>query len=133
MAKKIRTHQDLEVYRSAYAASMKIFWLSKKFPREEIYSLTSQIRWSSRSVSASICEAWRKRRYQGAFVSKLSDAETEAAETQVWVQYAVDCKYLERGEAVELYRAYDKMLATTVGMINHPDTWVIGDSPERAA
>jgi four helix bundle protein len=133
VAKKIRTHTDLDVYNSAYATSMRIFWLTRSFPKEEIYSLTSQIRRSSRSVSSSICEAWRKRRYEGAFASKLSDAETEAAETQVWIQYAVDCQYLKRGEGVELYRAYDRILRTLVGMITHPESWVLGGRPDEAS
>jgi four helix bundle protein len=83
MGSKIRTHRDLEVYRKAFDAAMQIFELSKAFPREEIYSLTDQIRRSSRSLCANLAEAWRKRRYEKAFVSKLSDAESEAAETQV--------------------------------------------------
>jgi four helix bundle protein len=131
VSKKIRTHNDLDVYKTAYGTSMSIFWLSKSFPKEEVYSLTSQIRRSSRSVSSSICEAWRKRRYTGAFISKLSDAETEAAETQVWIQYAVDCKYIDRVKGVELYRTYDKVLATLVGMITHPESWVLGTRSEE--
>jgi four helix bundle protein len=71
-------------------------------------------------------EAWRKRRYGAAFISKLSDAETEAAETQMWLQFAVECKYLNRAVAADLYRSYDRIIATLVGMINHPETWVIG-------
>jgi four helix bundle protein len=105
---------------------MRIFELSKSFPREEIYSLTGQIRCSSRSVCANLAEAWRKRRYQKAFVSKLSDSESEAAETQVWLEFAVKCGYMERDEAADLYQAYDGTIGTIVGMINHPETWVIG-------
>lgn len=103
---------------------MTIFELSKKFPREEVYSLTSQIRRSSRSVTTSITEAWRKRRYEGAFVSKLNDAETEAAETQDWIEYAVRCGYLPRENGAELFRAYDQILKTLVGMINRTDSWL---------
>ena len=80
--KLIKSHEELEVYQTAFDAAMKIFELSKKFPKEETYSLTDQIRRSSRSVCANVAEAWRKRRYQAAFISKLSDSETEAAETQ---------------------------------------------------
>src|SRR6476469_7933628 len=86
MSKKIQSHRELEVYQKGFDAAMQIFALSKKFPKEETYSLTDQIRRSSRSVSANIAEAWRKRRYQAAFVAKLSDAESEAAETQVWLR-----------------------------------------------
>ncbi len=125
MAGKIRTHQDLEVYRAAFAAAMGVFAASKRFPKEETYSLTDQVRRSSRSVCTNLTEAWRKRRYEAAFISKLSDAETEAAETQVWLEFAVKCQYLDRASAAELYRAYDAILRTIVGMINHPETWVL--------
>ncbi len=85
MNKRIITHRDLDVYQKAFATAMRIFEISKFFPKEEIYSLTDQIRRSSRSVNANLAEAWRKRRYEAAFISKLSDAESEAAETQVKV------------------------------------------------
>ena len=104
---------------------MRIFELSKEFPKEERYSLTDQIRRASRSVCGNLAEAWRKRRYQAAFVSKLSDAETEAAETQVWLEFAVKCGYVTRDEGRTLYTTYDEILRTIVGMINHPETWVL--------
>jgi len=126
MGNKIRTHRDLEVYQRAFDAAMKIFDLSKPFPKEETYSLTDPIRRSSRSVCSNLAEAWRKRRYEGAFISKLSDSESEAAETQVWLEFAVKCKYMKRDEAAALYKTYDSILGTLVGMINHPETWVIG-------
>jgi four helix bundle protein len=91
MNTKIVTHRDLEVYCKAFEAVMSIFEASKAFPKEETYSLTDQVRRSSRSVCANLAEGWRKRRYAGAFVSKLSDAEAEAAETQVWLEFAVKC------------------------------------------
>lgn len=125
MGKKIGVHTELEVYQKAFAAAMEIFELSKRFPREETYSLTDQIRRSSRSVCANLAEAWRKRRYERAFISKLSDCEAEAAETQVWLEFAVKCGYLDRDTAAPLYKAYDEMLGTMVGMITHPETWVI--------
>src|SRR5215469_10375217 len=96
---KIQTHRDLEVYRKAFDAAMTIFHLSKSFPKEETYSLTDQIRRSSRSVCANLAEAWRKRRYEAAFTCKLSDAETEAAETQTWLEFAVKCGYMDRDAA----------------------------------
>jgi four helix bundle protein len=108
---------------------MEIFHLSKSFPREETYSLTDQIRRSSRSVSTNITEAWRKRRYPGAFVLKLNDAEGEAAETQDWLHYAVECGYLDRAIGRRLFVEYDRVLGTLVGMITHVDTWVF---PELA-
>jgi four helix bundle protein len=128
MAKKIETHRDLKVYQKALDAAMKIYELSKSFPKEETYSLTDQIRRSSRSVCANLAEAWRKRRYEAAFISKLSDTEAEAAETQVWLEFAVKCKYLGRDEGLALYKTYDEVIRTLVGMINHPETWVIGQS-----
>jgi four helix bundle protein len=84
----------LDVYRKAFDAAMRIFELSKSFPKEEKYSLTDQVRRASRSVCGYLAEAWRKRRYEAAFVSKLSDSEAEAAETQVWLEFAVKCGYL---------------------------------------
>jgi four helix bundle protein len=106
-------------------AAMQVFELSKSFPKEETYSLTDQIRRASRSVCANLAEAWRKRRYEAAFISKLSDSETEAAETQVWLEFAVKCGYLSKSEGRALYRTYDSILATLVGMINHPETWIL--------
>jgi four helix bundle protein len=126
MSKKIQTHNDLEVYQRAFEAAMQIFELTQSFPKEEIYSLTDQIHRSSRSVCANLAEAWRKRRYEGAFISKLSDVESEAAETQVWLQFAVKCKYVKRDQAATLYKIYDGVIKTVVGMIIHPETWVIG-------
>jgi four helix bundle protein len=125
MAKRAVRHTDLEVYQKAMEAAMTIFEVSKRFPKEETYSLTDQIRRCSRSVCANLAEAWRKRRYKAAFVCKLSDAEGEAAETQVWVEFAVRCNYLTRDQAEALYRTYDAILSTLVGMITHPDTWLL--------
>ena len=96
---------------------MELFEASKRFPKEETYSSTDQVRRSSRSVAANLAEAWRKRRYVAAFVSKLSDAEAEAA--------AVKCGYLPPSSGRPLYRAYDRILRTIVGMINHPETWIL--------
>ena len=104
---------------------MRIFELSRRFPKEEIYSLTDQIRRSSRRVCANLAEAWRKRRYEAAFVSKLSDCETEAAETQVWLEFAVKCRYLSRDDGKQLYITYDEIIATIIGMIKHPETSVL--------
>lgn len=125
MGERIKTHRDLQVYGRAFDAAMQIFELSKEFPREETYSLTDQIRRSSRSVCANLAEAWRKRRYEKAFISKLSDAESEAAETQVWLEFAVKCGYMPRAAAKPLYQAYDSILGTLVGMITHSETWII--------
>jgi len=104
---------------------MAIFQESKKFPKEEMYSLTDQIRRSSRSVCANLAEAWRKRRYKAAFISKLSDAESEAAETEVWLEFATKCTYLPRERVASLYRAYHEILRMLVAMINRPQAWII--------
>jgi four helix bundle protein len=125
MEMKIRQHTDLEVYKTGFDAAVLIFELSKKFPKEETYSLTDQICRSSRSVCANLAEAWRKRRYKAAFIAKLSDAESEAAETQVWLEFATKCSYLQRDSARQLYQAYDEILRMVVAMINKPQSWVI--------
>ncbi len=122
---KTENHTDLQVYQKAFEVAMKIFELSKSFSKEETYSLTDQVRRSSRSVCSNLAEAWRKRRYEAAFISKLSDAEGEAAETQVWLEFAVKCRYMKREEATSLYQAYAEIIRTSVGMINHPETWII--------
>ena len=100
--KLIRTHRDLDVYKMAFEAAMQIFEKSRLFPIEERYSLTDQVRRSSRSVCANLSEAWRKRRYEASFLSKLSDAEAEAAETQVWLEFAFKCGYLSENILQEL-------------------------------
>src|SRR5438309_8979546 len=107
---KITRHQELEVYKKAFEAAMLIFELSKSFPKEETYSLTDQVRRSSRSVCANLAEAWRKRRYEAAFVAKLSDSESEAAATQVWIEFSVKGGYLDRDRALGLYQTYDEVL-----------------------
>jgi four helix bundle protein len=122
---KIREHTELDVYKKAFDAAMLIFELTKKFPKDEMYSLTDQIRRSSRSVCANLAEAWRKRRYKAAFIAKLSDAEAEAAETQVWLQFAVSCGYLRADDGNSLHGTYDEILRMLVAMINRPQSWVI--------
>lgn len=119
----IRRHTDLEVYRRAFSAAMQFFELSKRFPAEEKYSLTDQGRRSSRSVCGNIGEAWRKRRYPAAFVSKLTDAEGEAAETQVWIQFAVKCEYMKPDRGRSLYSEYDEVIAMLVAMARYPEDW----------
>jgi four helix bundle protein len=115
MSKKIMNHGDLEVYQRAFDVAMRIFELSNPFPKEETYALTDRIRRSSRSVCANLAEAWRKRRYEKAFVSKLSDSEAEVAETQVWLAFVARCGYMQRDEAKELYQAYNDIVRTLVG------------------
>jgi four helix bundle protein len=123
--KEIQSHRELEVYQLAFEAAMRIFEQSKKFPVEERYSLTDQMRRSSRSVCANLAEAWRKRRYEAAFIAKLSDSEAEAAETQTWIEFAVKCNYLETEAGRELYGTYNYILGKLVTMINKPSSWLI--------
>jgi four helix bundle protein len=126
MGEKILRHQDLLVYQKAIEVAMQIFEISKSFPKEETYSLTDQVRRSSRSVPANIAETWRKRRYAAAFVSKLNDAEGEAAETQTWIEVVgVRCGYLDRDSAKELFREYDEIIAMLVSMEKNPNKWIL--------
>lgn len=120
---KIRTHRELDVYRMAFDASMKIYEVSKGFPKIEQYSLTDKIRRSSRSVSANIAEAFRKRKYPKAFIAKLSDSEGEAAETQVWLEYCLKCEYIDQNFYNSLYQEYDYILGKLINMALHPEKW----------
>ncbi|MFM2141921.1 MAG: hypothetical protein RLZZ476_465 [Verrucomicrobiota bacterium] len=122
---KIVRHTDLEVYQRAFQAAMEVFHLSKNFPSEEKYSLIDQGRRSSRSVAANISEAWRKRRYPASLVSKLNDAEGEAAETQTWIQFAVECGYANAESTRAIYAEYDSIIAMLVNMQNHPEDWAL--------
>lgn len=137
----IKDHKDLGIYKIAFEAAMKIFELSKKFPVEERYSLTDQIRRSdarrlataslSRSVCANMAEAWRKRRYEAAFIAKLNDCvrgacrrQAEAAETQTWIEFAVKCNYMNVELGREIYANYNQVLSGLVNMINNPSPWL---------
>jgi four helix bundle protein len=110
-----KSHRDLIVYQKTRALANEIFILTKSFPREEMYSLTDQIRRSSRSVGAQIAEAWAKRRYEKHFTSKLTDADGEQHETQHWLETALDCKYVSEAEAqalVEKCREVGRLLGS---------------------
>ena len=119
----IKTHKDLEVFQLSFSSGMDVFNMTKSFPKEETYSLTDQIRRSSRSVSGNLAEAFRKRRYPKAFISKLSDSEGEAAETQVWLDYALACGYIKEDLYHDLTDQYDHIIAMLVKMISNPDKW----------
>lgn len=121
--KLIKTHKDLDVYNLSFESAMEIFEISKSFPKEETYSMTDQVRRSSRSVSANLAESFRKRRYSKHFVSKLSDCEAEAAETQVWLDFALACEYIQEPVHAKLYQKYDWVIGKLVNMINNPDKW----------
>lgn len=117
--------RDLRVYQEAFGAAMRIFELTKHFPPEERFSMVDQMRRASRSVCANIAEAWRKRRYKAHFVSKLSDAEGEAEETRVWLEFALRCQYLEKNDFDQLDDTYDKILGQLVRMLSEPAKWSI--------
>lgn len=123
--KILRSHKELEVYQLAFKTSMEIFHISQSFPKDELFSLTSQIRRSSRSVSANIAEAFRKRRYEKAFIAKLSDSEGEAAETQVWLDYALECGYMSKEIYTKLFNDYENVIGKLVIMMNHPEKWSV--------
>lgn len=109
----LRGYRDLKIYHEAFRLAMEVFNESKKFPPDERYSLTSQVRRSSRSVVANLAEGYRKRQYPNMFLNKLSDCDAEATETQVWLDFAMNCGYLsaeKHGELMVGYETVDKML-----------------------
>lgn len=125
MGDRIKSYRDLRVYQKAMEAAMEIFELTRGFPPEEKYSMVDQMRRSSRSVCTNIAEAWRKRRYRAAFIAKLSDAESEACETEVWIEFAVRCKYLDAIRAEKLTDTYEQIMGQLVKMIEEPEKWLI--------
>lgn len=124
-SQKIVSHHDLQVYKRSFEAALRVHEMSKAFPKEELYSLTDQLRRSSRSVCANLAEAWRKRRYEAAFISKLNDVEAEAAETQTWIECAVSFKYISKEAGSNLQNNYEEIICTIIGMISHSKSWVL--------
>ena len=122
---KIRRVTELQVYRQGMEAAMLVMEMSKEFPSAERYSLSDQVRRSSRSVCANLAEAWGKRIYRAAFISKINDAEAEAFETQTWIEISVRCGYLDRDAALELYTSYDEIISMLVAMRVRPEKWLI--------
>ena len=116
---------DLIVYQKAYALAMRIFGVSKRFPSEERYSLTDQIRRASRSVCANLREAWAKRRYAAHFVSKLTDCDGENSETDTWLDFAKDCGYLVEKDYLELKDATREVGKMLGSMINAPSKFLL--------
>jgi len=128
---KIRSHKELNVWRNAMDAAMRIFEMTKDFPADEKFSLVDQIRRASRSVAANLAEAWRKRRYQAAFLAKLNDAESEATETQTWVEFASRCGYISGDTVKELDELYEQIIGQVVLMINQPEKWTLETRESR--
>ena len=129
--KPITHHWELEVYQLEMEAAAAVFKASKAFPFEEKFSLTSQNRDSSRSVTAQIAEGWRKRWYEASFVNKLNGAEGEAAETQSWLEHAVKCEYLLRDTAAQMFHQYDQVIGKLVTMQNNPEPWLLTQRHKR--
>ena len=122
-SERIKSVRDLIVYRKAFDAAMKIFEISKTFPKEELYSLTEQMRRSSRSVCTNLSEAWRKRRYRAVFVNKLSDSGQEAAETQTWLEFSVACNYMRKDVYEKLFNEYEEIFAMLHVMSEKADSF----------
>jgi four helix bundle protein len=123
--------KDLIVYQKAFSLSMFIYTMTKQFPKDELYSLTSQIVRSSRSVCANIGEGYRKRRYEAHFIAKLSDADMENTETQVWLEFALACKYLQKEDyekAMALSAQVGKLLQY---MMRHPEKYSVKITANR--
>src|SRR5690242_19388969 len=120
---KVRQFRELNVYQGAFDAAAAVFELTKRFPVDERFSLTDQMRRSSRSVCTNVAEGWRKRRYPAAFVSKLSDADAEATETQVWLDIALKCGYLDTETHRLLHNRYDYLCAQLFKMMSAPEQW----------
>jgi four helix bundle protein len=127
----VSDYKQLRVYQLAFQSAVEIFELSKKFPGEEKFSLTDQLRRASRSVCANIAEAWRKRRYEAAFVSKLSDADTEAAETEVWLSFAFRHGYLNAATHGDYADRYDHICRQLRRMMEEAPRWCASDDRVR--
>ena len=121
--KLVKSYRDLIVYQKAFSSSMEIFNLSRKWPAAEKYSLTDQINRASKSICTNIAESWRKRRYPAHFVSKLSDATAETSETEVWLDFALECKYITRIDHSKLRDNYDQIGKMLTTMMNKPEKW----------
>ena len=126
----VKHFRELDVYQNALNLAMRVFDLTKRWPPDERFNLTDQIRRSSRSVCTNLAEAWRKRRYKPAFIAKLSDSETEAAETQVSAEVAMRCRYWDENTFHEIDSGYEKVLGQIVKMASQPEKWLV--KPPRA-
>ncbi len=133
MSDRITSYKDLRVFQNAMTAAMEIFQLTEKFPPEEKYCLTDQMRHASRSVCSNITRAWRKRRFKTPFIAKLNDSEGQACETQVWIEFARQCKYLDDDTCEQLNSAYEQIMGQLVKMISQADKWLIKNQQKQPA
>jgi four helix bundle protein len=122
-SKRLNSVRDLDVYNLAFDTAMIIFKISKAFPKDEKYSLTDQVRRSSRSVCSNLAEGWRKRKYQAVFINKLLDAAQEAAETQTWLEFALHCGYVDEDVFTNLYEKYEHIFAMLSTMEKKADAF----------
>lgn len=123
MGEFAKSFRDLEVYQESLALALEIHEFAKTLPTEEKYVLADQMRRASRSVPANISEAWRKRRYKAAFISKLSDAETEAAEMQCWLDFSLKAKYMQQTMYKDFDQRYEHVISQIIRMIDGADSW----------
>ena len=121
----VQNYWELDAYKLAKEGRQRIFKLSRGFPKEEMYSRTDQIRRASRSVCAHIAEAWGRRLYRADFINKLNMAESEARETQCWLETAVECEYITQEVGHELFQLYNNVIGKLVNMENKPDPWLL--------
>lgn len=117
-------YKDLKVFKLAFSLAMEIFEITKTFPIEEKYSLTDQIRRASRSVCVNIGEGYRKRRYPKHFTSKMTDADGECSETQIWLDFSIHCKYINEEIYNKLYQNYDEVGRMLGSMANNPEKFI---------
>lgn len=123
MGEFAKSFRDLEVYQESLALALEIHEFAKKLPLEERFVLADQMRRASRSVPANISEAWRKRRYKAAFIAKLSDSETEAAEMQCWLDFSLKSKYMEQTIYKDFDQRYEHVISQLIKMIDGADGW----------
>lgn len=128
----VKSFRELEVYKRCRSQAKSLFQISKRFPADERFSLTDQVRRSSRAVGAMIAEAWAKRRYEAAFVSKLSDAAGEAMETQAWLDHALDCGYIDHGTYDAMDAQWQEIGAMIFGMIARAHSFCGKETRSRA-
>lgn len=115
----IKSVKDLKVYEMSFDLAMEIFWLSKKYPKEELYSLVDQIRRASRSITANIREGYAKKKYKDVFIRHLVDALGSSEETRTWLDFSYKCKYIEKDKHINLSQEYDKVSAMLYKLIEN--------------
>ena len=133
MSDKINSFRDLRVFQNAMHTAMDIFHLTAKFPPEEQHGLTDQMRQAARSVCSQISRAWRKRRFKTPFIAKLNDSEGHACETQVLIEFARQCKYLDDDTCEQLNAAYEQIMGQLGKMISQADKWLIKNKSKQSS